>query len=131
MRIIAGLAFGCVLTLLAMDIKEYETHMKAAGSALGGIRDAGKAKDAAAIGQSAAKIEDIFGKTQAFWDEKKWDDAIKMNQDQVVTAKALSAAAATGDWEKIRAANGALSAGCKSCHDAHREKLPDGTYRIK
>ena len=43
----------------------------------------------------------------------------------------LATAAYAGDAEKAKTALDAVNNGCKSCHDAHREKIAEGKYRIK
>jgi cytochrome c556 len=44
---------------------------------------------------------------------------------------AAAAGAAAGKWEDVTAATTTLAGVCTSCHTAHRERMDDGTYRIK
>lgn len=54
-----------------------------------------------------------------------WKDMPKFNklaQDSVVEAGKLKAAVVTGDMALIKAAYGATSRSCKSCHDSYKDK---------
>jgi cytochrome c556 len=54
-----------------------------------------------------------------------WKDMVKFNklaQDSQVEAGKLKAAVVTGDMALIKAAYGATSHSCKSCHDAYKDK---------
>ena len=54
-----------------------------------------------------------------------WKDMVKFNklaQDSQVEAGKLKAAVTTGDMALIKAAYGATSHSCKSCHDAYKDK---------
>ena len=39
--------------------------------------------------------------------------------------------AAAGKFEDLKAPVGALQATCTACHTARRERMEDGTYRLK
>jgi cytochrome c556 len=54
-----------------------------------------------------------------------WKDMVKFNklaQESQVEAGKLKAAVVTGDMALIKAAYGATSHSCKSCHDAYKDK---------
>jgi len=56
---------------------------------------------------------------------------LKSSRDGRAAARELAATAQAGNAAGAKQAFTALGGTCKSCHDVHREKLPDGTYRIK
>ena len=62
---------------------------------------------------------------------RKADDAVKIADDSAAAATATAAAAKAGDWDKVKSSWGTVNGGCKGCHDKHREKLEDGSYKIK
>ncbi|MEP6537208.1 MAG: cytochrome c, partial [Bryobacteraceae bacterium] len=46
-------------------------------------------------------------------------------------AAKVASAAASGDAEGAAAAFKGVTGSCKGCHEAKREKLPDGSYKFK
>ena len=94
----------------------------------GVVEAAGTAGEAAA---SAAKLSGIYEQMTGYFAKKNVADAAKLSQDGKLAADELVAAAKSGDAEKANAAFKTLGGACRGCHDVHREKLPDGTYRIK
>jgi hypothetical protein len=88
-------------------------------------------KDYDAIAKDAATLKSNFAKIEAFWTQKKVDDAIGFAKAGGKAAADLEAAAKTKDDAGIAAANMALTPACGGCHMAHRERLPDMTFEIK
>lgn len=114
-----------------VDEKEYAASMKTLGATMGHLRKSIEAKTADDVVTDASKVEAVFLLSEKFWKERKVDDATKWSQDGLAAAKELSAAAKANDMDKAAAATKAVGATCMACHTAHREKLPDGTYKIK
>jgi cytochrome c556 len=54
-----------------------------------------------------------------------------MSEDSATAATATAAAAKAGEWDKVKTHWGAVGKSCKDCHEKHREKLEDGSYKIK
>jgi len=96
-----------------------------------GLRGHVPAKDYDAIVKDAAVLKANYVKIEAFWTQKKVDDAIKFSKDGGMAAGDLEAAAKAKDDAGITAAMGKVTATCSGCHTAHREQLPDKTYEIK
>jgi hypothetical protein len=116
---------------LALDEKELQTKMKAAGDHMGGLRKAMQASNMEEVAKHSEGISEAMRGTGAFWRDKKMDDAVKFTRDGMAAARELTAAAKAGKADEAKAASAKLGGSCKGCHDAHREKLPDGTYKIK
>jgi len=116
------------LSLLADEMSD---PMKKIGGAFGGTRKASEAKDYQAIADHAAVIEKEFSATLGGWKKRNYADAVQWTEDGIAGAKALKAAADAKDEAGIRTASSKIGATCKSCHTTHREKLDDGTYKIK
>jgi cytochrome c556 len=128
--VLAVIALGAT-GLFADNHEEFEKSMKAAGATFGPLNKsiaAGAFDDVAA---GAKKMEAVFATSEKFWTERGTADAIQWSKDGGAAAKALSAAAAAKDADAAKAAFGKAAATCKGCHAAHREKLEDGTYKIK
>jgi cytochrome c556 len=115
----------------ADDQADFVAWMKTTGGTVGKLRkeiDAkafpDAAKDAATLREVFKHVEDYFAKTSA-------DDAVKMAQAAHAAATKLADAAGAGDADGAAAGLKAVQGSCGGCHMAHREKLPEGGYKIK
>jgi hypothetical protein len=82
----------------------------------------------------AARLEEILANVLAFWEEKKTKGAITLSREALAEAANISKALAVIDLHSPSVATLAqerLNKICSSCHAAHREKRPDGTFSIK
>jgi cytochrome c556 len=110
---------------------EFQKIMRQVGPANTALRAAIDKMDAAAVKEQAAILAMAFTKTEAFWKTKNKADATgfateaKKHSDTIVTAVGAS------NWDGIKAAAGPLGQQCASCHGAYRERLDDGSFRIK
>jgi hypothetical protein len=126
---------GCVTLLLrvasAQDHAELAAAMKTAGAATGSLRKSIAAKDGPETAATAEKLAAAFKPVLAHFEEHHMDDGIKFAQTMNIASKNLAAAAKAGDWDKASDEFKTVGAQCQGCHAAHREKLPDGTYKMK
>jgi cytochrome c556 len=109
----------------------YVKSMKDTNVAAQSLRKNLEAKDYAAIAKDASTLKALFEGTEDFWTKRKADDAIAAAKAGVKASTDLEAAAKAKNEEGVTAAAKAVNATCKTCHDAHRERLPDGTSEIK
>ncbi|MCS7042722.1 MAG: hypothetical protein N2036_09410 [Bryobacteraceae bacterium] len=72
---------------------------------------------------SARRMEALYKEVEAFWAKRNSEVAVKACRD----IQAAAAKVAAGD----AGAGRAIGAGCRSCHDQHREKISDTVYKIK
>ena len=87
---------------------------------------------AADIAKEQATIMKIaFTETAAFWKTKGNTDAMAIAAEGLKQADAVLAAVAAGNWDGVKAANTPLGATCGACHGKYRERMDDGTFRIK
>jgi cytochrome c556 len=135
MKLVIVMLFTALTALAALpqtdDVKEFEGWMKTVQPTMGSIRKNIEAKNADEVSKEAAKLEEVFKKSSGFWEKRKTEDAVKWSQQAETAAKDIGAAAKGGDLEKATASFRALGATCAACHAAHREKLPEGGYKIK
>jgi cytochrome c556 len=122
--LLAGIAF-------AQDHEELKAAMKTAGAANGSLRKTIAAKDSDATASTAENLAAAFKTVQAHFEEHHMDDGIKFAQTAHKASLDLAAAAKAGDWDKASDELKTLGAQCQGCHAAHREKLPDGTFKMK
>jgi cytochrome c556 len=122
-------------TVKAADVTEadFEKGMK---DVLAGMQSVGKSMrestgDLSGAVAGAKAIDAALGAAESFWVARKAQGAVDMNKAARTAAQAVAKAAGTNDTAATGEAMKGLQATCKSCHDVHREQLPDKTYRIK
>ncbi|MBM3813459.1 MAG: hypothetical protein FJW20_17695 [Acidimicrobiia bacterium] len=104
---------------------EHKKWMKDLGSAMGQIRKGVE------VEKNAAQMAAIMPEVTAFWAKRTSDVAAKSCTDSENGAKQAAAAAKAGDAAGVTAGMKLVGAGCKACHDVHREKISDTEYKIK
>lgn len=126
---------GCMTLLLgvafAQDDHELAGTMKTISAASGGLRKTIAAKDGTETAESAEKLVAAFKMVQSHFEEHHMEDGVKFAHTADEAAANLAAAAKAGEWDKASAELKTIGAQCQGCHAAHREKLPDGTYKMK
>ena len=127
--VVAVVALG--LSVTSAQARPYNVIMKDVASASGALRKSVDASDFAGSLEHSQRLERLFKETEDFWTKFKTKDAI----DAAVGAKELSASIAAAanakDAQKMKTAAGGLGKFCTSCHDSHREQMPDKSYRIR
>jgi cytochrome c556 len=118
------------LAVFAQEDAEFVEWMKACNGASGALRKMEQKTGAPAV-QNAEKLGGVYEKMIGFWRQRNAVDAIKWSEEGKAAAAQLASAATANDAEKAQAAFARIGGTCRSCHDVHREKLPDGKYRIK
>ncbi len=111
--------------------QEFEQWMKTAGATMGSIRKNIEGKLAEETAKDAARLADVFKKSEQFWTGRKKDDAVEWSKKSVAAAHEIEAAAKASDFEKAGAGVRGMFANCAACHNVYRERLPDGSYRFK
>lgn len=110
---------------------DYATHMKEIGQLNGVLNKSMKGGDAAEAGKAAARMEVLFKNVHTYWADKKIADATTAAQGVVTSLQAVQKALAANDMAAAETARASIGANCMGCHTAHREKLPEGGFRIK
>ena len=124
-----GAAFAA--TPLAQDEQEHPGWMKTAQATAGSLRKNIEAKATDEIAKNAATMEEVFKKCEDFWTKRNTEDAIKWSQQAQTAAKEIGEAAKDGDMDKAQASLKSLMSNCAGCHNAHRERVPEGGFKIK
>lgn len=127
----AAAVLGVVVMAGEKAPDSYIKNMKDTNAAAQSLRKSVEAKDYATIEKDAATLKTLFSSTEEFWTNRKADDAVAAAKTGVKAATDLEAAAKAKNEADVTAANKTLQGTCKTCHDAHRERLPDGTSEIK
>ncbi len=120
------LALCAVPVLIASEEPpaQHVKWMKESGELQGKIR---KNEDVAA---SAQRLAAIYKEVEGFWGPRS-EVGGKAAKDLQVAANALASAATAGDATAVTAASRGVGGACRTCHDAHREKISENVYKIK
>jgi uncharacterized protein YcnI len=81
--------------------------------------------------KDAEKLSALFKDVQAYFEAKKVDDAAAFAKSAVAAADATVKASEVMDMTSLTSSQQKLTAACAGCHMAHRERLQDGSYKIK
>lgn len=131
MKITKMILAVCIVAMMGISIAsedappEHKKWMKDLGDAMGQIRKGVE------VEQNASKMAAVMPEVKAFWAKRTSDVATKSVADSENGARQAAEAAKAGDKVGITAGMKLVGAGCKSCHDVHREKISDTEYKIK
>ena len=134
--IIAVLAAAFIAPAVhAADITEAD-YQKAMKDTLAGMQAVGKtlretSGELSGAVAGAKAVDAALASIDSFWAARKDPEAVKMNATARAAAMAVAKAAESKDAAATEEARKGLGAACKTCHDVHREQLPDKTYKIK
>lgn len=137
MKKLTVLALGCAVLLVGIafaqdhDHEEFKAWMKATNGSFASLRKSVDAKQGAETAATAGKLAGIFEQVQGHFEEHGMADGINFAKTAHNAAQDLAAAANAGEWDKAAADLKTLGAQCQACHTAHRERLPDGSYKMK
>jgi len=106
-------------------------HMKTINSAMGVVRAGLEKPDAAQLKEQAAALKKAFADSEAIFKSRNMTTAITWAGEALKHATAMETAVAAGKWDDVKAAAGGIQPLCAQCHGEHRERLDDGSYRIK
>lgn len=123
------IAFG--MTAFAQEEADYQKWMKATGATAGSLRKNIEAKNGDGATADAKKMQEIFQQVHDFWQKKSVDDATKFATDAGSGFKEVSELASAGKFDDASASLKKTMGACAGCHNAHREKAADGSWKIK
>ena len=131
----ACMIVALVLTVMGQDIPQaafdrLQTIMKEVGPLNQSLQGAITAKDAAKIATDAARMQELFGQAETVFMKQKIQGAVDLAKAAGAAAGETAAAAKAGNVDGAVAAAAGIGK-CKACHAAHREQLPDKTFKIK
>lgn len=106
--------------------------MKQVQPASGELRKGADASDKTIVTTQAQTLGKLFAETRkVFETQKDMADAVGWATEATALMAAAEKAAAAGQWADVTASATKLTGLCQQCHAARRERLEDGTYRIK
>jgi Cytochrome C' len=129
-KLIPILCLAAGSAVLAEENTEFVSWMKYTKTATDDLKKMEQKTGEQAV-RRAERLGTIYESMIAFWRQRNARDAVKLSEEGKAASLELATAAFSGDAEKAKAALDTVNTGCKSCHDAHREKVADGKYLIK
>ena len=105
--------------------------MKAIAPAFAALRTAAQESKADAVTASVATLTPALTQTETIWDDLGQSGAAQWARDARSHAAAIERAVAAQNWDAAKASAGALNTLCQNCHGVYRDRLEDGTFRIK
>jgi hypothetical protein len=105
--------------------------MKQVGPANTALRADIEKMDANLTKEHAAVLKQAFTQVEAFWKAKGKANALQWSQEARKAAEGIDAAVATSNWEGAKTSAATLGQQCGACHTAYRERMDDGSYRVK
>jgi cytochrome c556 len=109
----------------------YDAAMKRVGPAFNNLRTAVAASDAGAAAESAKAMKAAFAEVEAFWKARANADALEWARTARKHVDALERAVGRASWDEIKSVTGELGQVCQTCHASYRERLDDGTFRVR
>lgn len=86
---------------------------------------------AAALKDQVAAVKKSFADVSAYFKTHGPAGAVKLADDALALATSMDAGLAAGKIDDVKTSTAALQQLCTSCHGQFRERLDDGSYRIK
>jgi hypothetical protein len=88
-------------------------------------------KNAAGVAADAEKLQATYTKAGEIFKQYKSDAAFAISKALADDAAAVASAAKANNLDAAAGPAGALQKRCGACHMAHREQLPDKTFKFK
>lgn len=116
---------------LTPEEEGFDAVMKQVNPTLGDLRKGLEASDAAIVAEQGSKLRGLFDETRTFFAKRSTTDAEEWAGTAVTLVETVTKGAASGDWTGAKEAASQIQPLCASCHNAHRERLEDGSYRVR
>lgn len=100
-------------------------------AAQGAVRKTMDSKDIPGSKEQATILKDSFTQIEAFWKAKGNEEATKWAAEGKSHADAMLVNLGMSNIEAAKTSVAPLGATCGSCHGKYRERMEDGTFRIK
>jgi cytochrome c556 len=113
------------MTTEELAFKSYMTTINLAAPAVRAGTDAASIKD------QVAALKKSFTDVNAYFKTHGPAGALKLSDDALALATAMDTSLTAGKLDDVKASATTLSGMCATCHGQFRERLDDGSYRIK
>ena len=138
MRKVSLLIGFCMLAALGITIwaqqappTDLSPVMKDVGATTNKLRMDLMAGNAADVAADAEKLQTAFRQAGGFFKAHNAQDAADWSKANAQAAGEIMKAAKANNLDAAKAPAGEIQKSCKSCHDVHREQLPDKSFKFK
>lgn len=115
----------------AQSDADYQSLMKSTGATAASLNKNLTAKAGDASAMDAKTLQDNMTKVAAYWQAKNVSDAVMFAQDAKSGFAQVAELASAGKFDEASAAMKMTQTNCAGCHMAHRERQPDGSFKMK
>lgn len=126
-----ALLMGVVLWAQSDDFAEYQGWMKSNAATVADLNKNLTAKDGAAAHTDVRKLQENLAMVMAYWQARNVDDGVKFSLAGTYGLAQADVLISQGKFDDAAAAVKTAQANCGGCHMAHRDKAPDGSFKIK
>ncbi len=105
--------------------------MKQVGPANTALRGDIEKMDVNLTKEHASALKQAFTETEAFWKSKGKPNAVQWAQEARKAAESIDQALTAGNWDNVKSSATTLGQQCGACHGVYRERLDDGSFRVK
>jgi len=116
---------------MSPEEQAFSNLMKQVQPASTALRTGVTGSDAAAAHARAEELKKLFTDVQAFFKKRGIAEAEGWAGEMLKLADSVDTAAGAAKWPEATTAATSLNQMCATCHTAYRERLDDGTYRLK
>jgi hypothetical protein len=109
----------------------FDKTMKTVQATFGSLRTALEGSNAGDAKQHAATLKNAFVEAQLFFKNRNTADAAGWAGDALKLVETVNQAAAGGKWDDAQSGAASLQQLCATCHGAHRERMEDGSFRVR
>jgi len=137
MRKVSLLIGICMLAALAITLwaqqapTDLSPVMKDVGATTNKLRMDIMAGNAADVTADAEKLQNDFRQAGGFFKAHNAQDAADWSKANAQAAGEIMKAAKANNLDAAKAPASEIQKSCKSCHDVHREQLPDKSFKFK
>jgi cytochrome c556 len=110
---------------------DLDATMKKVGPAFAALRKSVESMDVNLAKQNTVVLKTSFADAERFFEAIGKHDAHQWASDALKAVETIDTAIAASKWDDVKASAGNLGKVCQTCHNTHREKAEDGTYRMK
>jgi cytochrome c556 len=105
--------------------------MKIINSASANVRGGLEKPDPAQMKEQVAALKKAFAEVETLFKSGGPAGATKLASEALTHVTAMEQATGAAKWDEVKAAAGNLQTMCAGCHGQFRDRMDDGTYRIR
>jgi hypothetical protein len=128
---VAGPAVGQSSPTPPTPKRPYNLVMQDVAASSDALRRHLEASNTDAAATEADTLARLFQETEEFWTRFRTKDAIDAARGARELSATVAAAARAKDLPRARKEVSGLGRFCTTCHNSHREQMPDKTFRIR